>query len=138
MGGALGGDGCLAFLLRGHLLDDVLVLERLASKRGLVERDLPVGDLALLLSRRLLGLLGFLHDREELDAREGLQLFVARLVLCFLELSFNELEHLADLGKCLVWAEVRYQETLPARGYVIGIGNTVLVLLRESILLSFT
>ena len=134
--GALAGAGGFG-LLRGHVLDELGVGTGLAVEDGLVQRDLLVSDLALL-GGRLLDLFGFLHDRQEFHARKRLKLLLTVAVLGFVELAFDNVEHLADLGEGLVWSEIWHQETLPARGDVISVGDAVLVLLSQSILLSFT
>ena len=129
----LGGGACFG----GHLFDVVGVCARLSVKDGLVAK----GDFLVacfFLRGRLLGFFHLLDVGKELDAWECLVLYVPVLVLYFLKLVLNHVKDVSDLGKGLIGAEIRDQETLPARGDIVRIANTILVLFIESNLLCFS
>ena len=122
---ALGGFGRGAFF-GGHLLDVVGVCLVLSVVDALVKSDFLVA--CFFLRGRLFGLLHLLDAWKEFDAWERFVLYVPVLVLCFLKLVLDHLEDVPDLGKGLVGAKVRDQETLPARGDVVRVASTILVL----------
>ena len=65
-------------------------------------------------------------------------LYIPIQVLRFLKLVLDHVEDVSDLGKGLVGAKVRDQETLPARGDIVRIASTIFVLFIESIPLCFS
>ena len=97
---------------------------RLSSKDGL--GDFLVA--CVFLRGTLLGFFLLLEVGKELDAWERFVLYFPVLVLCFLKLIRDHGENVPDLGKGLVGAKVREQETLPAGGEMVRIASTILVL----------
>ena len=124
-------------LFGGHFFDVVGVCARLSVEDGLVVK----GDFLVacfFLRGRLLGFFHLLDVGKELDAWECLVLYVPVLVLCFLKLCLDHVEDVTDLGKGFIGAKVRDQETFPARGDIVRIASTILVLFIESNLLCFS